>query len=55
MAQDEEKQVKRPSLCHIEISFPVTSDEAALKVKSDISDALKELEQKRIRFSITEG
>lgn len=55
MAQDEEKQVKRPSLCHIDIMFPVESDEQALKVKRDISEVLKDLEQKRIKFAMTEG
>lgn len=55
METDEKTKVKRPNLCVIDIMFPVESDEQALKVKRDISEVLKDLEQKRIKFTMTEG
>ena len=52
---DDDQQTPTPQVCHIDILFPVTSDEQALEVKRIISDALKDVKQKRVRFSITEG
>lgn len=52
---EEGKQITPPQACHIDILFPVTSDEQALEIKQVISEALKDVKQKRVRFSITEG
>ena len=41
--------------CHIDILFPVTSDDEAMQIKQRISEALKDVEHKRFRFSISEG
>jgi len=55
MDDNEKKPVERPTLCRIEIMFQVTSDEQALKIKSDISENLKALDKKQFRFTIVEG
>lgn len=53
MAEENKKQ--KQQVCHIDILFPVTSDEQAIEIKNVISDALKDIEHKRFRFSISEG
>lgn len=52
---DTDKPISRPEICTIDVAFPVTSDDEALKIKALISEALKDLPQKRIRFTITQG
>jgi len=51
---DGEKKEEPKQVCHIDILFPVTSDEDALKVKNIIRDALKDVEHKRFMFQIVE-
>lgn len=46
---------KRPEVCHIEVIFPVDSDEDALKYKTAVSNALKDIPSKRFTFSIRQG
>jgi len=55
MADDEKKPAEQSTICRIEIMFPVTSDEQALKIRRDVSEVLKQLEKKRFNFSIVEG
>ena len=52
---NDEKDTQVKQICRIEIMFPVTSDEHALKIRRDISEALKDIEKKQFRFSIIEG
>lgn len=40
-------------LCHIRIMFPVNSDEQAIEYKKKIAEALSELTEKHIDFSLT--
>lgn len=53
MNGEQDKQSQQ--VCHIDVLFPVTSDEQALKIKNAISDILKDVEHKRFRFSMSEG
>ena len=55
MDNEDKQPVERPSMCRIEIIFPIASDEQALKIRRDISETLNELEKKQFRFSIVEG
>lgn len=55
MADDEKKPVELPSICRIEIVFPITSDEQALKIRRELSEVLNQIEQKRFNFSIIEA
>jgi len=43
------------ALCRIEITFPITSDEQALKIRRDLSEVLNQIEKKRFNFSIIEA
>lgn len=52
---DENQEKQGGQICHIDILFPVTSDEQALEIKRLISKALTDVEHKRFRFSISEG
>ncbi len=53
MDDDKKKEIKQ--VCRIDIVFPVESDEHALKIKRAISDALKDVANKRFTFSIAEN
>ena len=49
---DDDKNIQKPSVCHIDVIFPVTSDEQAIEVKHCISEALKDIDKKRFTFQI---
>jgi len=55
MADDEKKPDELTALCRIEITFPITSDEQALKIRRDLSEVLNQIEKKRFNFSIIEA
>jgi len=50
MAQDNTSQPTQ--ICSIRIGFPVTSDEQAIEYKKKISDAMADMPNARIEFSI---
>jgi len=57
MPEPDENNLTPPnsqSVCRIDIMFPVLSDEQAMTVKRKVTEALADLEKKRIQFSITE-
>ncbi len=51
----EENVTRKPEVCHIEVFFPVKSDAEALKYKTAVSEALKDVPSKRFTFSIRQG
>lgn len=53
MADEKTEDIKQ--VCRIEIVFPVDSDDQAIAIKRDISEALKALPNKRFTFSIAEN
>jgi len=45
---------EKESVCRIEISFPVKSDDEAIAIKKLISESLKTIENIRFSFTIME-
>lgn len=42
----------KKEVCDIRIMFPVTSDEQAIEYKKKIQEAMKDMSEARIQFSI---